>query len=395
MLMSTVLLCRLQLGFERDVRDYSLWKAAIMKVLHRFSAAEREIQKRLQHANASSLKRGKLRVRRDVRSNDSAENDEWSELFIELTPTEFIALRKNPIGQMEVVHLVDVKPGCCVFETNYGPFAFEIVTPQKVLHVQAESQAVCDAWLAAIRSAIANSQPSPDDPLYQLAMSKIDEDAFYDVSFHEKKPLGIVFERSCEWAVVKHSNERATGISIGSVLTSINGKSCLFTAYDDVIDTVKNWQPPLHLGFRRAPHKSGYLVKLSRERRGKIQNTWKERFFELGEGRLLYRSREGAEEVKQEMCMMGSTIALLSANETGKFFCFKVVSGSVSMIMQAVDMDDMMEWAACIYHACEVANGGVQIIARERARLRREAAEDVAEGRTGSLEEVDLIPLGG
>jgi hypothetical protein len=46
------------------------------------------------------------------------------------------------------------------------------------------------------------------DPLLQAeaALVRMEEDVFYEVSFHEtNKPLGVVLERSGEWAIVRFS----------------------------------------------------------------------------------------------------------------------------------------------------------------------------------------------
>ena len=53
------------------------------------------------------------------------------------------------------------------------------------------------------RRTIADSIMDTTDPLFQKAMLKIDDDEFYEVRFAIKAPLGIVFERSGEWAIIK------------------------------------------------------------------------------------------------------------------------------------------------------------------------------------------------
>jgi hypothetical protein len=343
-----------------------VWRDALQKILLRLSAADQERAAQVLGAGEDALKRGTLSMR------STSGSDKWKEFYAVLTTSEFLVTQRSG-DEMVVVELLDVRPNCSVFETNLGSHAFEVVTPKKVLHLACDTREAVAAWMDAIRSAIANSPPDPKDTLLAMAMRRIEEDVFYDVSFHEKKTLGVVFEKAGEWAVVKHSNCRATGIAIGSVLTAINGESCVLGSYERCIDRVKDWQPPLHFCFRRAPVKSGYLVKLSRERRGSTQNTWKERWFELDEGRLLYKQSEEGAEVKQELPLMGSAVSLLSSVDTGKFFCFQLVSGSTRWVMQAVDMDEMMDWASLLYHASAVANGGAYIVARERRRLEQGA----------------------
>jgi hypothetical protein len=73
---------------------------------------------------------------------------------------------------------------------------------------------------------------------------------FYDVVFETKKPLGLVLERSGDWALVKLANQDTTHVSIGSALTSVNGNDVILSPYQDTIKRLTAWQPPLKLGFR-------------------------------------------------------------------------------------------------------------------------------------------------
>lgn len=43
--------------------------------------------------------------------------------------------------------------------------------------------------------------------------------------FETKQPLGVVLERSKEWAIVKLANPELSQVSIGSALASVNGES--------------------------------------------------------------------------------------------------------------------------------------------------------------------------
>ena len=121
-------------------------------------------------------------------------------------------------------------------------------------------------------------------------MLRIDDDVFYTVTFAVKQPLGVVFERSGDWAVIKTSTETdATGILLGSVLSKIGDESIVLDTYQSAIDRLKGWQPPLSLTFRKAPTKHGYLLKESRSRSNPQKKVWKKRYFVLGEGRLVYK----------------------------------------------------------------------------------------------------------
>ena len=353
----------LVLSFEQNTHEYLNWKKGLRKALGRFEKAEEETMLRIEKAYDTAVMRGKLKVR-PVKGGDV-----WPEFYFVLTLKELLVLQRSDSGQTDVVDMYDIFPNCSVFETNLGKHSFEVVTPKKVLHVRSDSKDVTASWIHNIRSCIAQSEPDESDPILPLAIAKLEEDVFYDVSFHEDKPLGVVLERSGEWAIVKLSSFRETGVSIGSALSSVNGESCILQPYQFAIGKLKNWKPPLHLGFRQAPKKSGYLVKLSRQRKGGTHRNWKTRFFSLGEGRLVYKDEDSTHaSLKGDVPLMGSAVSLVSSTEIGKFFCFRVVSGVTSLIMQAETQDEMMDWAATLYHAIAIANGGGHIISIERKR---------------------------
>jgi hypothetical protein len=390
-LILTVLFRSLGLRFDQNNHEYVIWKNGIDAILSKYAAFEKATVERLENAYENATKRGKLRMR------PQKGGDIWDEYYFVLTATELLVMEKNSENQMVVIDLYEIHPNCSVFETNLGHYAFELVTSKKVLHVMSDSRESTAAWINAIRTSIANSQPETDDPLLQAALVRMEEDVFYDVSFHEDKPLGVVLERSGEWAIVKLSNHRETGVSIGSALTSINGESCILKSYSHTIEKLKNWKPPLHLGFRRAPKKTGYLVKLSRQRRGNSQKNWKERYFVLDEGRLVYKENNTPDSpIKGDVPLMGSAVSLISSTETGKFFCFRVVSGVTSLVMQAMTMDDMMDWASTLYHAIAIANGGAHILNIEKKRsdeeqARQKAREEAAAAKLAAEVEAERV----
>jgi hypothetical protein len=335
-----------------------------MKKLQAYAAVEKKTVNRIEAAYDNAIKRGMLRMR------PPKGGDVWMEHFFALTSTELLVMDRAANGKMEAIELFEIHSNCSVFDTNLLPFSFELVTPKSVLHVKSDSAASTASWVSAIRGVIASSV-THDDPLLHAALSRMDEDIFYDVNFTENKPLGIVLERAGEWAMVRLSTARETGVHVGSALTSINGKSVVLQQYHATIDKLKNWRPPLQLGFRRAPHKEGYLVKLSRQRRGTNQN-WQKRYFLMAEGRLIYKEKSDDPNVKGDIPLMGSAVSLISSSETGKFFCFRVVSGVTSLVMQGETMDEMMDWASMLYHAIALANGGGHVLALERKRVDEE-----------------------
>mmetsp|Transcript_1762 Transcript_1762/g.3322 ORF Transcript_1762/g.3322 Transcript_1762/m.3322 type:complete len:680 (-) Transcript_1762:191-2230(-) len=324
-----------------------------------------DVMEFIKNASASAVMQGELQVR------PSKGGDVWIDHSFVLTTTELLVLETTTSDQTEaseVVGMYDICPSCSVFETNLGQFTFELVTPRKILHVKSESREVTAAWIDCIRKVIADSEPNMADPVLQLAIAKIEEDVFYDVSFHDDKvPLGIVFERSGEWAMVKSAMKPELGVRVGSALSSVNGESCIFKSHEYTIGKLKNWKPPLHLGFRLPVTKNGYLAK--RPQSGSKMG-WKVYFFSLGGGRLIYKDDEANSKAKGGVPLKGSAVSLISSSEIGKSFCIRVVSGVTSLVMQGETQDEMMDWAATLYHAIAIANGGGHIISLERKRIK-------------------------
>jgi flagellar biosynthesis GTPase FlhF len=78
--------------------------------------------------------------------------------------------------------------------------------------------------------------------------------------------------------------------------------------------------------------------------------------------------------MKGEVQLMGSAVSLVNYAEAGQYFCFRLVSGITSLVMQGLTVDDMMDWASTLYHAIAVANGGAHLLDIERNKVKMELA---------------------
>ena len=187
-----------------------------------------------------------------------------------------------------------------------------------------------------------------------------------------------MFERSGEWAIIKTStNQAESGLRVGSVLSSVNKHSVILESYQDTIDRLKGWTPPLVLSFRRAPRKAGYLLKESKSRSNPQKMVWKKRYFIMQEGRIFYKDSEDENaRIKGECPLMGSVVSLLKEGETGKRSCFRLMSGMMYLTLQSSNETLMMEWAATMYHAISIANGGAYILQYEMDRMRAHAEDN-------------------
>jgi hypothetical protein len=278
-------------------------------------------------------------------------------------------------------------PSCSVFETNLKAFSFELVAVDNVLHMQGASYEDSLAWIKALKAIISSSELDGEDPLIREA-SKL-EDEFYEVAFETKQPLGVVLERTKEWAVVKLANPQLSTVSVGSALAVVNGQSCVVKSYHDTIQLLTGWKPPLRLVFRRAPERNGWLKMMHTSRRRKV-GKWKAHYFILAEGKLSWFSADGpAAKLQGVVPMMGSAVS--TQPQRWEPTCpptslaFHIVSGITSITLQGLTMEDSLDWAARICHASAVANGGGYLLDKERALERafaKEAAEQQGDGRS-------------
>lgn len=262
----------------------------------------------------------------------------WPEILVRLFNSQLIVFEAPALDSsspLKMIDSFDISPCCSVFSTNLGENTFELVTPNKVLHVCTRSVPHMEDWILNIRQAISDSILDTSDPLFQKALLKIDDDEYYEARFTEKASLGIVFERCGEWAIIKTSTRQsATGIEVGSVLSAVNGESVVLENYHNTISKLKDWQPVLRLGFRRVPRKEGFLLKESKSKKDGERRLWKKRYFILAEGKLAYKTRDGDDEVKNELPLMGSAVSLLTKEETGREACFRLLSGVACLIVQ-------------------------------------------------------------
>lgn len=273
-----------------------------------------------------------------------------------------------------------------ITETLIRPNAFEIISDDRILHLCTKTSETMNDWLGHLNALIVVETKAPaakskktnvlsDEVIHMDALELIPKDTFYEVSFTENKAIGIVLERAGDWAITKIADFKETGVQTGSALTFVNGETVIFDDYKQTIGRFKNWKPPLSLIFRAAPHKEGYLKK----RKDASTGVWRKYYFILNGGKLSYKATaEENEKIILEIPLVGALVAFVSRDEVGKRFCFKVISGGHCLMLQASSTEEMREWAAIIYHAIAIANGGRHIIEYERQRLLEEEAREQA-----------------
>ena len=120
-----------------------------------------------------------------------------------------------------------------ILETKIAPLSFAIVTEGRIVHFQAPKDVVVVVWLDHFRRFVRESSPYPEDPFYREALLRQTGES-YDVKFLVKQKLGVMFDRSQDWAYIKIAEKPELGIEVGSVLAAINGETMAYS--DDSVD---------------------------------------------------------------------------------------------------------------------------------------------------------------
>jgi hypothetical protein len=153
----------------------------------------------------------------------------------------------------------------------------------------------------------------------------------------------------------------------------------------------------LKLTFRTAPTKKGYLLKQSihKKNRAVAKVVWKKRYFTLSEGTLIFADSDSpTAKVMGEIPLMGGAVTIVPMEETGRSFCFKVLSGVSSLVVQADTVNEMYDWACALYYGMAIANGGGYVLAMEVSRIAgnktRKQAETEALAMVSEMDEKKL-----
>jgi hypothetical protein len=365
---------------QRNIHEIMIWYEALQGKINKMKAETKtnEIRANLEAATIKGIL--------GVRPPHGGET--WKIMFVSLVKNDIVLMsidtNGTPQGITEVFHVMD---NAVVTETSIRPNAFEVISNDRILHLCTKTREGMEDWMRHLNALVVQrvvtstvttvkSKTLSNDIIHMDALELIPKDTFYEVQFTENKAIGIVLERAGEWAITKIADFKETGVKTGSALTFVNGETVIFDEYKQTIGRFKNWKPPLSLIFRVSPSKFGYLKKRLNSSNGTI---WRKYYFQLDEGKLCYKnSEEVTEKMIQEIPLVGALVAFVSKEEAGKKYCFKFISGASCLVLHARSTEEMREWAAILYHAIAIANGGKHIIEFERQRLIEEELREQA-----------------
>lgn len=362
----------LELCFEEAKGDYLKWKDLIAKMV---TASEEKIDK-INAALASSLKHGNVYHRIDVHGGQS----EWRECSAVLTKTSLILQEVEPGGAVmegrgvnfdpsKCITILDFSPDSSCIETSESLCSFQVSNRGKLLRLRESSSHEMRTWIKLISRCVAQASPRMRDTILSSAVRLIKKDVFYSATFNVAGPLGFDMEpREEGWVVVSRA-QPDSGVHKGSVLTSIGGKNLLMQSPADVLSQFVDWKPPLTLHFRKAPEISGYL---SEKVSGALGSKWKRRFFIMTCGQL-ERHEDHHSLATHVIPLAGAAVFEIKGvgEGTQRILCFRFVSGSDSLLLQADSTDELLSWMGGLCHGIAIANGGSYVRRVEQARVSR------------------------
>lgn len=99
-------------------------------------------------------------------------------------------------------------------------------------------------------------------------------------------------------------------------------------------------------------------------------------------GHLQYFDLDGSSSScmpRGDIKLMGCSVALVSRSDVaGQPWCFRVMTGLTTLVMQATGEEEMLSWAVTLYRAVAMANGGGYLLVKERMRLAGQAPDELA-----------------
>ena len=135
------------------------------------------------------------------------EDGHWAPVYLSLEENdhgEKLLLFKSAEG-FQVVESLSMQITAYVFETTLSPNAFALVLPNLILYISAPTQSLARSWVLKLREIIAECSELARDEIFYDALEHQSVQS-YEVTFQQKRPLGIVFERTQEWVYIKWSD---------------------------------------------------------------------------------------------------------------------------------------------------------------------------------------------
>jgi hypothetical protein len=342
------------------------------------------------------------------------EENSWVERFLALSgdTLQLFESSENPTTLIKI----KLAPSCVaevVFDDTSANFQLFVVAPGVVLRMNCSDERDQIGWLANIRHAISESEIDHSDPIFIAAAKHALEYEsganMCSIRYEDRADLDLVMARQQQWALVREVGDiaKAAGVVEGAVLHAVNGVSVVMKTYKQATALIYA-QQACEMQFRLPLGKKGALVKaprsfvagshqhgLNSKLKGALNSklkAWKSRYFVLANGELLYYNNEnqdGSQDIQDCVPLSGTAVSLLKQEDTNKQFCFQLVVGTEkSVVLQAPNEEELLEWVSALYYSIAVANGGSYLVQQgvealqktvKESKVKVEAGDDGAE----------------
>ncbi|KAE9048885.1 Serine/threonine-protein phosphatase 2A regulatory subunit A alpha isoform [Phytophthora rubi] len=183
------------------------------------------------------------------------------------------------------------------------------------------------------------------------------------VLFKRPEDIDIEMQKRTE-ALIVASSPRNRGVSVGSQLISVEGRSILRETYAEARKILRASSFPLQLEFLLAPYKRGVLIKKSRSG---FEN-WKRRVVIVTNGEIHYykqvssfsNGKRAPAELKHRKSFSLYGCYLNVVHFPGRDLCIVVArSPSDKLVLQTRTDEERMEWASVIYCSIRMVSQGI------------------------------------
>ncbi|KAG6609923.1 pleckstrin-like domain-containing protein [Phytophthora cinnamomi] len=183
------------------------------------------------------------------------------------------------------------------------------------------------------------------------------------VLFKRPEDIDIEMQKRTE-ALIVASSPRNRGVSVGSQLISVEGRSILRETYAEARKILRASSFPLQLEFLLPPYKRGVLIKKSRSG---FEN-WKRRVVIVTNGEIHYykevssysNGKRAPAELKHRKSFSLYGCYLNLVHFPGRDLCIVVArSPSDKLVLQTRTDEERMEWASVIYCSIRMVSQGI------------------------------------
>jgi hypothetical protein len=159
---------------------------------------------------------------------------------------------------------IALTPDAIISGTNLAEHSFQVTCPGSCLHARCANEEDTQSWVDCFTRAAraSTSLTHLPDKIMQEAKASATVPETYQANYPVKSALGFNVKRRGDWAVISAVDDQSHSdneITVGSVLYSINNKPVLLESYEETIQSLKSWTPPMTLRFFHPPSYRGPL----------------------------------------------------------------------------------------------------------------------------------------